>query len=57
MAAYVDAGGPDESFALDPLMRQFLLAVALHVRTRKANGASWNPEFQAMIETALGRFV
>ena len=36
VAAHVDAGGRDESDCLDPLMRQFLLAVALHGRTRKA---------------------
>lgn len=53
VAAYVDAGGADESFALEPLMRIFLLAVALHGRTRKVQGASWHPEFQEMIETAL----
>jgi Ser/Thr protein kinase RdoA (MazF antagonist) len=57
VTAYVDAGGDDESYALEPLMRQFLLAVALHARTRKATGLSWGPEFQAMIETALERFV
>ena len=57
MAAYVDAGGRDESHALDPLMRQVLLAVALHARTRKATGQSWSPEFQGMLETALERFV
>jgi len=57
IAAYVDAGGRDESHALEPLMRQFLLAVALHARTRKATGESWSPEFQGMIETALERFV
>ncbi len=57
VAAYVDAGGRDESYALEPLMRQFLLAVALHARTRKATGESWSPEFQGMIEAALERFV
>jgi Ser/Thr protein kinase RdoA (MazF antagonist) len=57
VAAYVDAGGRDESHALDPLMRQVLLAVALHARTRKATGLSWSPEFQGMLETALERFV
>jgi len=36
VAAHVDAGGREESDCLDPLMRQFLLAVALHGRTRKA---------------------
>jgi Ser/Thr protein kinase RdoA (MazF antagonist) len=56
VAAYVEAGGEDESFALDPLIRQFLLAVALHGRTRAAEGSSWQPRFQAMIETALERF-
>jgi Ser/Thr protein kinase RdoA (MazF antagonist) len=55
--AYVDAGGEDESYALDPLIRQFLLAVALHGRTRAAQGSSWDPGFQAMIETALERRV
>jgi len=57
MAAYVDAGGRDESHALEPLLRQVLLAVALHARTRKATGQSWSPEFQGMLETALERFV
>jgi Ser/Thr protein kinase RdoA (MazF antagonist) len=57
VAGYVDAGGRDESHALDPLLRQFLLAVALHARTRRAAGESWNPEFQDMIESALARFV
>ena len=57
VAAYVDAGGRDESDALEPLMRIFLLTVALHGRTRKVQGASWHPEFQEMIETALASFV
>jgi Ser/Thr protein kinase RdoA (MazF antagonist) len=57
VAAYVDAGGRDESHALEPLLRQALLAVALHARTRKATGQSWSPEFQGMLETALERFV
>jgi Ser/Thr protein kinase RdoA (MazF antagonist) len=57
VAAYVDAGGEDESYALEPLIRQFLLAVALHGHTRRAQGSSWHPGFQAMIETALERFV
>ena len=57
VAAYVDAGGRDESHALEPLLRQVLLAVALHARTRKATGQSWSPEFQGMLETALERFV
>ena len=57
VGAYVEAGGRDESDALQPLMRQFLLSVALHVRTRKAIGASWSPEFQLMIETALASLV
>jgi Ser/Thr protein kinase RdoA (MazF antagonist) len=57
VAAYVEAGGRDESHALEPLMRQFLLAVALHARTRKATGQSWSPEFQGMIEAALERLV
>ena len=57
VAAYVDSGGRDESHALEPLMRQFLLAVALRARTRKATGESWNPEFQGMIEAGLERFV
>jgi Ser/Thr protein kinase RdoA (MazF antagonist) len=57
VAAYVDAGGRDESYALEPLMRIFLLEVALHGRTRKVQGASWHPEFQEMIETALASFV
>ena len=57
VSGYVDAGGRDESHALDPLLRQFLLAVALHARTRRAAGESWNPEFQDMIESALARFV
>jgi Ser/Thr protein kinase RdoA (MazF antagonist) len=57
VAAYVGAGGRDESHALEPLMRQFLLAVALHARTRKATGLSWGPGFQGMIEAALERFV
>lgn len=57
VAAYVDAGGRDESYALEPLMRIFLLAVALHGRTRKVQGASWHPEFQQMIETALASLV
>jgi Ser/Thr protein kinase RdoA (MazF antagonist) len=57
VAAYVDAGGRDESHALEPLMRQFLLAVALHARTRKATVESWHPEFQGMIEAALERLV
>ena len=57
VAAYVDAGGRDESHALEPLLRQVLLAVALHARTRKATGQSSSPEFQGMLETALERFV
>jgi Ser/Thr protein kinase RdoA (MazF antagonist) len=57
VAAYVDAGGRDELHALEPLLRQALLAVALHARTRKATGQSWSPEFQGMLETALERFV
>jgi Ser/Thr protein kinase RdoA (MazF antagonist) len=57
VAAYVDAGGRDESHALEPLLRQVILAVALHARTRKATGQSWSPEFQGMLETALERFV
>ncbi|MDP9303726.1 MAG: phosphotransferase [Actinomycetota bacterium] len=57
VAAYVDAGGRDESYALEPLLRQVLLAVALHARTRKATGQSWSPEFQGMLEGALERFV
>jgi Ser/Thr protein kinase RdoA (MazF antagonist) len=57
VGAYVDAGGKDESQALEPLIRQFLLAVALHGRTRRAHGCSWHPEFQTMIEPALERFV
>jgi Ser/Thr protein kinase RdoA (MazF antagonist) len=55
--AYIDAGGHDESYALEPLMRIFLLLVALHGRTRKVQpGVSWHPEFQEMIETALASF-
>lgn len=54
--AYLDAGGRDESYALEPLMRIFLLLVALHGRTRKVQGATWHPEFQEMIETALASF-
>ncbi len=57
VTAYVDSGGRDESHELEPLMRQFLLAVALHGRTRKAAKESWSPEFQGMIEAALKRFV
>jgi Ser/Thr protein kinase RdoA (MazF antagonist) len=57
VAAYIEAGGRDESHALEPLMRQFLLAVDLHGRTRKATGESWSPEFQGMIDTALAGFV
>jgi Ser/Thr protein kinase RdoA (MazF antagonist) len=57
VASYVDAGGHDESYALDPLIRIFLLEVALHGRTRKAHGESWQPEFQEMIETALAAYV
>ena len=57
VAAYIHAGGRDESEALEPLMRIFLLAVALHGRTRKVQGASWHPEFQEMIETALASLV
>jgi hypothetical protein len=38
-------------------MRQFLLAVDLHGRTRKATGESWSPEFQGMIDTALAGFM
>ena len=53
MTAYVDAGGKDESYALEPLMRQFLLAVALHGRTRKAAGGSWSPGFQDLIEAEI----
>ena len=55
VAAYVDAGGTDESYALEPLIRQFLLAVCLYVLTRAATGASWDPDFLAMIERALER--
>ena len=57
VAAYVDAGGLDESHALEPLLRQVLLAVALHARTRKATGQSWSPEFQGMLEAGLENFV
>jgi hypothetical protein len=57
VAAYVDAGGENESHALEPLMRQFLLEVALVGRTMAATGASWNPRFMAMIEQGLASFV
>ncbi len=55
VAAYVDAGGHDESYALEPLIRQFLLTTCLHSLTRAATGASWNAGFVAMIERALER--
>ncbi|TMK70336.1 MAG: hypothetical protein E6G50_09065 [Actinobacteria bacterium] len=57
VAAYVAEGGHDEPDAQPPLMRQFLLAVDLHGRTRKDAGESWNEAFQQMIERALAHLV
>jgi Ser/Thr protein kinase RdoA (MazF antagonist) len=55
LAAYAEAGGPGEHDALVPLLRLFLLAVALFSLTRRARGESWNPQIVALVERGLAK--
>jgi len=50
---YVDAGGPGEPGALEPLMRLESLVSALVSLTRAARGQSWNREFTQMLIATL----
>ena len=44
-----------EHDALVPLLRLFLLAVALFSLTRRARGESWNPQIVALVERGLAK--
>lgn len=50
---YVDAGGPGETAAVEPLMRLESLVSALFSLTRAARGRSWNREFTRLLIATL----